>query len=284
MKHRGVFFLILFLIILLGGAGFYFGWIQIQLDENSYAVIFTKMHGYDEEVVRPGTFLWRWDRLVPTNMTVHTFTVTPQRKNVSLSGSLPSSDIYASYLEGSPDFSYNLSFRVSFSIRPESLPELLREHHVTPDTLGSWYQDVFSRCLMEGTAMLEEKVEAAASSSPAGYLSTSLGSGLMERLSGLYPQLEFHSILPETIELPDFDLYRQGKSMYLSLMSEKEAAEAESIRRSSEFFVTESVRLDMLEKYGKLLTEYPILLDYMKLGGVTDIRDIEVKEVLSNTE
>jgi len=284
MKHKGLFFFILFLIILIGGVGFYFGWIQIQLEENMYAVIFTKLHGYEEDVVEPGAFLWRWDKLIPTNMTIHRFTVTPQEKEISHTGTLPSAGVYTEYLEGNPDFSYNLSFRISFSVRPSYLPALLQEHHVTPDTIGSWYEDVFSRCLTEGTALIEERVEQASENDDTAYLHTSIGSELLDRLSELYPYLEFHAFEPETVRLPDFDLYRKGKEMYMAVMTEKEAAEKEATRRASEYFVTESVRLETLKKYGELLTEYPVLLEYMKLSGVTDIGDIDVDKALSEVE
>lgn len=284
MKHKGLFFFILFLIIILGGVIFYFGWVQIQLEENTYAVIFTKLHGYEDEVVTPGVFLWRWDRLIPTNMTLHRFTVTPQEKSISLSGTLPSAEVYTTYLEGSPDFSYDISFRVAFTVRPEALPDLLREHHVTPDTIGSWYEDVFSRCLTEGTAMIESRLRQASSGDSPELLQMSLGQDLRERLADLFPMLDVHSVTPETMRLPDFDLYRRGKDMYMALMTEKQESEAGALRQSSEFFVTESVRLDMLKKYGELLTEYPVLLDYMKISGITDLRDIDVQDTLSDVD
>ena len=284
MKHKGLFFFILFLIIIAGGLVFYFGWIQIQLEENTYAVIFTKLNGYDEEITEPGTFTWRWDRLLPTNMTIHEFTLRPQEKEISLSGTLPSSDSYSLYLEGAPDFSYSLSFRISFTVRPESLPELVTDYHVTPDTIGSWYEDIFSRCLIEASALLEEGIRDASEGTGTLSVHASLGSDLLNRLSSLYPLIEFHSAEPLSFHLPDFDLYRKGKEMYLSLMSEKEAAESAALKASSDFYVSESVRLDMLKKYGELLTEYPILLDYMKLSGVTDLMDIDIEKAVSEVE
>jgi len=160
----------------------------------------------------------------------------------------------------------------------------LQEHHVTPDTIGSWYEDVFARGLTEGSALLEERIENASENAVRAYLHTSLGNELLDTLSALYPNIDFHSVTPEDIRLPDFDLYRKGKEMYLAIMTEKQAAESESVKRSSEFFVTESVKLDTLEKYGALLTEYPILLEYMKLNGITDISDIDVREALSEME
>jgi hypothetical protein len=72
------FLITLIILVVLAGAAFYFGWLQILLPAENYAVIFTKTGGYDETVVRPGEFSWRWQRLIPTNMTVYTFDLHPR--------------------------------------------------------------------------------------------------------------------------------------------------------------------------------------------------------------
>src|SRR6056297_3206225 len=104
MKVKLVLFLIL--LILIGGAAFYFGWIQFQLDEHTYGVVFSKTSGYEEEVLRPGEFNWRWEALIPTNMTLHEIEVLPRSVDLEKSGSLPSGSIYAQAVEASTDFKY----------------------------------------------------------------------------------------------------------------------------------------------------------------------------------
>ncbi|MBN2049342.1 MAG: hypothetical protein JW760_02760 [Spirochaetales bacterium] len=284
MKRRGLFVFFLFIILIIGGLVFYIGWIQIQLDEHSYAVVFTKLRGYEDTVIGPGTFTWRWERLIPTNTRLHIYTLSPQEEQVSISGSLPSADVYGRYLEGSPDFTYDLSFSLSFQIRPDALPALTRDKHITPDTLGSWYKQIISRCQLEATALIQREMRQASENTSSPGFNTTLGNELSSELSNLFPELEFIQVQMQKMRFPDFDLYRKGKEMYMAVMTEKEAAEEEALRRSSSFVVNEEVRLTTLKKYGELLTEYPILLDYMKIGGHTDLRDIDVGEIISQVE
>jgi hypothetical protein len=54
-------FIFLFIILLIaGGCAFFFGWIQILIPAETYAVAFTKTGGFDDEVIEPGKFVWRW--------------------------------------------------------------------------------------------------------------------------------------------------------------------------------------------------------------------------------
>jgi len=103
-------FVSLIILIIVGGVGFYFGWIQIQLPANTFGVIFTKTNGYEASVVRPGTFEWRWQRLLPTNLTLYTYTLAPQSTNVTVAGTLPGLSIVNSSREH-PLFPISLRFR-----------------------------------------------------------------------------------------------------------------------------------------------------------------------------
>ena len=133
------FLIILVILVILAGVVFYFGWVQIHLPAEHYAVVFTKSGGYDQEVIRPGEFSWRWERLIPTNMTLYIFDLHPRSREISFQGSLPSAELYSSVLPENPDFSYRGEIEVIFAVAPESLPALVAEEKLLPDQLDDFY-------------------------------------------------------------------------------------------------------------------------------------------------
>ncbi len=144
-------------LIVLGGVAFYLGWIQFQLQENTYAVIFTKTGGWDTEVTEPGNFVWRWERLLPTNLSMHTFTLKPFTARVSSTGILPSAEVYAQSLDPSPDFSFSINLSVDFEIKPGSLPELVSESRLTADTFESWHAETAEVISAQAAAFVREQ-------------------------------------------------------------------------------------------------------------------------------
>ena len=82
------FVILMVVLLLLGGVAFYFGWVQIHIPAGHYGVIFTRTNGWEDEPVVPGTFVWRWQRLVPTNFTLYLFDVESHRTEVRLDGKI----------------------------------------------------------------------------------------------------------------------------------------------------------------------------------------------------
>ncbi len=127
-------------IVIIAGVVFYFGWIQIKLEEDSYAIVFTKTNGWEEEHISPGEFAWRWQRLIPTNLTLHEFPITPHATSATLRGNLPSGSTYGALLETANPFSFVISVDVIYRIRPASLAHLVRDDGLRSDTLGIYYR------------------------------------------------------------------------------------------------------------------------------------------------
>jgi len=140
-KRRGL-KAFLSILIILGAAGtaFWFGWIQIQLGEGEYGVIYTKNGGYDSEPVKNGEFVWRWEGLIPTFMELHIFSLETRSVELSGSGSLPSGDFYAAILGDSVDFDWSIDSRLTYRMSPEALPVLLQEGRLGTE-LESFYTE-----------------------------------------------------------------------------------------------------------------------------------------------
>lgn len=256
------FLISLLIIIIAGGVAFYFGWIQIQLPADSYGVIFTKTNGFEHQVVKPGTFVWRWQRLLPTNLKLYIYKLTTQQTQISSEGTLPSGELYAQYLDGKPDFSYRISVSVSYSIRPDALPLLMMQDKITPQTLGEWYGELDKRVSAEAKAYISSQSES-------GQIVTaglgSLQPGLLKDLEGNFSQVSFTSVTPETIKIPDMALYQKARQQYLAIVDAEQQARQQSAVTKTNLDQLATQRIEMLRKFGELFNQYPVLLKYLDL-------------------
>ena len=262
MKRLIALFLVL---VIIAAVIFYFGWIQIRLDEDSYAVIFTKTGGWEEEIISPGEFTWRWQRLLPTNLTLHEFTVTPHATSATLRGSLPSAATYGALLESATPFSYVISVDVIYRLQPAALPRLVRDDGLRSGALDSHYYRIdtgMEQLITQSTLRLLERP--AQLTSPASAV-TALVETLTATLVSSNPGLDIISVSPTRLELPDIQLYLDTKQRYITILD----ARAEAMRTAATELATDQTAIDVelarLERYGEILERYPILLDYFSL-------------------
>lgn len=256
------FLLSLLLLIIVAGAAFYFGWIQLQLPANTYGVIFTKTNGYEQDVVKPGTFVWRWQRLLPTNLILYTYKLTPQETTLTSQGTLPSGNLYAQFLEGKPDFSFKIKIAISYQLSPSSLPAMMMNGSLTPKTLDTWYADFNKRCTAEAQSYISQS---AASGTVLTKGFGSLQPGLLADLHKSFPDVQFTSVTPETVQIPDLALYQKAQQQYFAIMDAEQKTRTEAAVTKTNLDQLASQRIDMLKKFGELFNQYPVLLKYFDL-------------------
>jgi hypothetical protein len=279
------FLIILVILVILAGAGFYFGWLQIQLPAEHYAVVFTKTGGYDEEVIRPGQFSWRWERLIPTNMTLYAFDLHPSSQEISFRGALPSAELYSSVLPENPDFSYRGEVDVIFTISPESLPALVAEEKLLPEQLEDFYE-AKAGALADSVLEILQETDADPADSQA------LNRRVRQGLARTVPNLQISSLNVRVEHVPDRDLYELARTSYREMVQTRDRAREDAIARLAEEQVRaenararERADLEALREYGELLNEYPILLKAMavqKLSGdqVITIPEFDLESIL----
>jgi hypothetical protein len=264
-KRRGggvVFTLII--LILAAGAVFYFGLVSFQLEEGEYAVLFTKTHGYEPEPLESGAFTWRWQALLPTNMTLHTFSLETRTVPIRRSGNLMSAELYGSLIPEEPDFSWNIDLDIVYRLLPEALPELVADG-LLADGLEDWYTRFESRIVAETDEIMQQIVSV---DDPEDLMNpVALGEHVREILAESREESEIISVGIRRVSIPDMALYAQARVLYFQLMEAREqaiaVAETEAIAKADE---AES-RLRVLENYGRILTEYPVLIDFFSLEG-----------------
>jgi hypothetical protein len=266
----------LLILLIAGGVAFYFGWVQLQMPPNTYGVVFTKTGGWDDTVIRPGEFHWRWERLLPTNFTLHVYSASPHRAEVRASGMLPSADVYAGYLEENPDFSYEIAVSVSYRVRSSELPRLAEEEDLRPAGLEDWYAQYDERITDRARGRVRELYADAQTDSPGRVELGSLEDELTDRLAEEFETLEIISAVPTTMSVPDFALYEAARSLYFEAVEARRAAISERAFTAEEERITEESRLDTLRSYGEVLSEFPVLLDYFSLTAEQGVDPLEL--------
>jgi hypothetical protein len=260
----------LVLLAVVAGVVFFFGWVQFQLPPDANGVIFTKTNGWEEAVVAPGEFVWRWQRLLPTNLTLYVFELQPHQTSVALSGSLPSADTFESILGSSASFSYELNLEVVSRIPPEELPRLAETEDLRPEGLDQYYEAFDARITQIATdtvlGLLDEDPEMLSVGTTYSLIADAVDEMLASQLTGI----EILSVSPTRIELPDMELYRAARDLSDELITARADALAAAARESAAAQQETERQLLMLERYGEILTRYPVLLEYFQLG-----RDIE---------
>jgi len=255
------------ILLLLGGTAFYFGWVQIRLPENTYAVLFTKTGGWDEEVTEPGKFNWRWEKLIPTNCKIHTFTLEPHTSRISASGSLPSGDIYAGILDPAPDFTFSMDLTVTFNIRPDALPSLVSDALLSEETFDSWYGETKTAISSKAGTFIRERSTDVTAASSLTAMADSLISDLTRYLESSFPEVDFKAVFVGDIDIPDFELYLTAKRLFLEYSESRKESYEEALSRITWTESRSEQHFNILEKYGELITRYPSLLDLFSLKG-----------------
>ena len=258
-----LFFLIL--LILLGGAGFFLGWGHLTVPPGSFGVMRSKTHGMESRPIQDGEFSWFWYRLIPTNSSVTVFTIGPVRHTINISGSLPSGEIYAALAGLDADFSWAISGEISFSIKPEFLPEIAaREHLQNNDDLRRVEETLAMRI---ENIVIQRLRTYAANEELESFIFASAMPDLEREVLRTFPEVENFSSRIQVVRYPDYALYQSVKALYLEYLAQQSIVLSQDLIREAERRINSRMRIDELTQYGELLTRYPILLEFLAIEG-----------------
>ena len=263
MKKFTVFLLVL---ILLGGAGFFFGWAHRTVPPGSYGVMRSRTHGLDPQVIREGEFRWVWYKLIPTNAQVTVYTLGPVTRQIRSSGSLSSGDVYAALAGLDADFSWEVTGEFSFSLRPEALPELtVREHLSGNADLRSFELRLAERI----EHFVLQRLKAYADREDGETMATIRFTGSLPELDNAilsaFPEIQNLICTIRVVRFPDYVLFRSLKELYREYVSLLSMALDPHIGMEAEERIRINLRMDELARYGDLLTRYPMLFNLLAL-------------------
>jgi hypothetical protein len=262
-------FLVVLLIIVIGGLVFFFGWVQLKVPPGSYGILRSKTHGIDERLIREGEFRWVWYKLIPTNAVITVFTPVTVDRLLRSVGSLPSGDTYSAFTGFPANFSYEIEGSLSFSIKADSLPVLMQERGIRnqqdlialENKLGDEITALASRWL-ESCGKEEEKLRGLTEDGSTG--------DLQREILAAFPDIENLYCAIHMVRSPDYDLYNSARTLYEDYISRQHELLEQAVRISADTHVNALLRYDELTKFGELFTKYPLLLYYLAIERGTD--------------
>jgi len=275
-------------VLALALVAFFVGWVQLALSPDTFGVVFTRAHGFEDEVILPEGITWRWDRLVPGALTLYKFNLKPQSTQLKIEATLPSGDVYAAVAPEKPSFTLDVNVSVLYRIRVSSLPALAKTAHVRPEGLGDLYGTL--------TAEMQSAATDIALSAGTAAGAPGLARWIEQTLPGRFPQLDFVTVTANVVQAPDLALYDKLRDTYLQVAAARETsltagagklATQEAQAKSAE--QRQEQNLTLLEKYGELLNKYPSLIKFLFLAIGTkatpqDLQNLDLLNKLNQLE
>jgi hypothetical protein len=262
-----------FLLIMIAFvAAFYFGWVQFELPEQTYAVLFSKTNGYDKNIIEPGKFSWKWQRLLPTNSKLLKVKIETRSIVLDYEGDLPSGDLYSSVLSDNPDFSFKMEFSITYKLNQDFLPELLENGILNTDENESFFETLESEYVRIVKDSCTEYFKQNYSINNSSYIE--LENTILEKLQRKYYYIEIRNLTIKYIHFPDLLLYEKTRELYYQILENRKEVETATEKWAIESKVNMSTKLDILSQYGELLSKYPILIDYFALDPESQVLDI----------
>lgn len=252
------------ILILFGGAVFYLGWVQFKVPVGSYGIMTSKTSGLHPQLIEPGKFLWRWERLLPTNTQLRIFSLDPLAQKDTFSSTLPSAELYATRLEGEPDFSYTITVESAGKVAREDLIPLVERHNIQDQAaLEKLIRDQLHQFNIAVTSYLLEETQ----NDTTGLKVQTVGTQELVEATGMkerVPWLEIVSTDVNDVRIPDASLYLTAKNAYLNSIIEGTGAKE----------IAESDNFTALVNLGEILTKYPALNEFIAAGDSAAILEL----------
>ena len=276
------FLLSLLLIIIFAGAVFFIGWGQFAVPAGSYGVMVSKTSGISQKTIVPGEFCWFWERLLPTNTSMRIFSIIPVTRTTTISGELPSADIYSPMLEGSPNFSYKFSVQTELMMKSNYLPNFVRR---TDAKENEQLQEYLNQ---QGDLIAQEVIQYILSKSLDNANNLMLLATDTEELkTGInadskFKDLEISNITVKTAQMPDTELYNIAKASYAEFQAKVKQSLAELTKNQSTITANDYLQIERFARWGKILQEYPILIDFLAVSRDDASKAIGALDSLNN--
>lgn len=276
------FLISIFILIIFAGAIFFIGWGQFAVPAGSYGVMVSKTSGISQKTIVPGEFCWFWERLLPTNTSMRIFSIIPVTRTTTISGELPSADIYSPMLEGSPNFSYKFSVQTKLMMKSNYLPNFVRR---TDAKENEQLQEYLNQ---QGDLIAQEVIQYILSKSLDNANNLMLLATDTEELkAGInadskFKDLEISNITVKTAQMPDTELYNIAKASYAEFQAKVKQSLAELTKNQSTITANDYLQIERFARWGKILQEYPILIDFLAVSRDDASKAIGALDSLNN--
>jgi hypothetical protein len=263
--HRIIVFIVVIVLVAACGLGFFRGWVNFAVPQGSFAVLRSKSHGVDSELVEPGRFMWRWYRLIPRDTDLVVFSPEQQKRTWSASGTLPQSETLAAFTGLEGNFSWQAGGTLAFNVKPEAVPALFSSNIIGKNGLDAWLSGRADEMAAKTESICTQIVSnfALNADETAALPASALKEQLAEGLKKAFPDMENVDLNASwtgtTASEPDFGLYALSRGVYTLYLEKQKDALAENTAALAARRQNEMAEIQRLERYGELLTRYPVL-------------------------
>ena len=263
MKKSTKFWITFFILLPIAIAIFFVGWVQLSVPAGSYGVMISKTGGIDKKAIEPKKFYWRWERLIPTNVSVRKFSLTPYEYEDILTGVLPSGELYSQMIEGSPDFSYSVSVKTVIKMKSEFLPEYIERTDAKTQSELDEYLEKNAKAISDDTIQFLIK-ESIRTGSADAFMTEAEDIKKHIQSEKKFKFFEICEIEIETRQLPDVEMYKLAKETYQTFQGQVKKAIVQLGTTQSLYTAEDYIQLERFARWGKILNQYPVLLELLK--------------------
>lgn len=245
------------------------GVVNVSIPEGSVGVVYTSTRGYS---AIPERLVWSWKKIIPLNFKVYAFDNSIREVPFSFSGVLPNAAAISAMPQfAKADFRYAMQGSVQYRLSVEGLLWALKNHYLKVDGLASYYKGMDEE--------IEGRVSLFLSTYPEVWTSgENPNEALLAELKRTFAHLEFPGVLVKEQDLPNVLAYRQGMDfLNVDHQLKLEARKAEG-QKNMQLALQEEQRLRLLERYGAILSKYPILVTFFAV----DNQKILPRDLLQN--
>ena len=261
MKKGKKFLVKIILLLIVAAAVFFLGWVSFFVKEGTCTIMQSKTGGLYGKPIEYGQFVWRPERLLPTNATLTSYKLSQYEVSKSYSGTLPSANLYKEFVNPNPNFSYELEFKMTLSLTADAVFEAVKNNSVScQDDLDKFVEekaDVFSQKITE--YLLQNK-----KSNIMLTLSQDDIKNIFSDDANFSKYFKIDSVELKKVKIPDVELYEIAKKTYQEYHNELDLQLKEKAQLDAELMVEQNRTMAQLEKFSQLLKKYPELQEFSK--------------------
>lgn len=242
------------ILSIIAGIVFFIGYVQFKVPLGKYGVLLSKSSGYYEKLISHDEFVWRWERLIPTNAALLIFDLSPITIEKDFGGMLENGERYAKVLANGAVFSWKASTKLKVKIRHNKLIETLKANNIsTQEALEAYIKEHIESLI---TNAIEKAV---------GFYQEHDGEYTMEgfkaRVESYFQEKALPLVTLEVVSLqftsPDFRTYVVAKEAYIESANIKKAIIEEKIEKLKALQeVLQNLSKSVAESIEELSTRY----------------------------
>lgn len=260
-------FIILFIFAIVV---FFFGWIQFLVKPGTCAIMTSKTSGLYKEAIIPGKFLWRWERLLPTNVHLENFSLKSFTSNQIVQGFLPSGDIYAKEFDKNLDFSYRFNMDINLNVNPQKIYELYKSNKIQNDDDLQKFLEQNAKSL---SFLIAEEILKSNENDSFYVQNEILDETFINKIlnKNNFDGIQINSVELKNSKIPDVKFYNKIKNFYDAYLENIQSKIDKKAEEQAQKILDEDRNLKRLEQFAELIKKYPELSDLAKNGDLTSL-------------